>query len=68
MKLKAKPEKLNIFLTQFLFGKVSKGDASSPLLLNSALEYDIAKFQANVKGFKLSGKYRLMVHVDVFLI
>jgi len=68
MKRKANPEKLKIFLTQFLFGKVSEGDASSPLLLNSALEYGITKVKANVQGFKLSGKYRLMVYDDVVLI
>ena len=55
MKRKAKPEKLNIFPTQFLFGKVSKGDVWSPLLLNSAPEYGITKVQANVHGFKLGG-------------
>jgi hypothetical protein len=68
MKRKAKSEKLNIFITQFLFGKFSKGDASSPMLSSSALEYGITKVQAIVQGFKLSGKYRLMVHAEVVLI
>jgi len=43
---------------------LKQGDAISPLLINSALEYAIRKFQVNQDGFKLNGTCQLLVYAD----
>ena len=36
----------------------------SPLLFNSALEYDIKRFQVNQDGLKLNGTHQLLAYAD----
>jgi hypothetical protein len=43
---------------------LKQGNASSPLLLNFALEYTIGKVQENKVGLKLSEAYQLIVDAD----
>jgi retron-type reverse transcriptase len=40
-----------------------QGDALSPLLINSALEYAIRRVQAN-QDLKLNGTHQLLVYAD----
>jgi hypothetical protein len=43
---------------------LKQGDALSPLLLNSALEYAIMKVQENQIGLKLNGTHQLLAFAD----
>jgi len=43
---------------------LKQGEALSPLLFNSALEYAIRRLQVNRNGLKLGGTYQLLVYVD----
>jgi hypothetical protein len=43
---------------------LKQGDALSPLLFNSALEYVIRKIQENQLGLKLNGTHQLLAYAD----
>ena len=43
---------------------IKQGDALSPMLFNSALEYAIRKVQVNQDGFKLNGTHQLLAYAD----
>jgi hypothetical protein len=43
---------------------LKQGDALSPLLFNSALEYAIRKVKENQVGLKLKGTHQLVVYAD----
>jgi hypothetical protein len=41
-----------------------KGGVILSLILNSALDYAIERFQANQEGLKLNGTHQLLVYAD----
>ena len=43
---------------------LKQGDALSPLLFNSALEYANKRVQVNQDGLKLNGKHQLLAYAD----
>jgi hypothetical protein len=43
---------------------LKQGDALTPLLFNSALEYDIRKVREYKVGLKLNGTHQLLVYAD----
>jgi hypothetical protein len=43
---------------------VKQGDALSPLLFNSAVEYAITRVQVKREGMKLNGTYQFIVYAD----
>jgi hypothetical protein len=43
---------------------LKQGHVSSPLLFNSALEYNITMIQENQAGLKLNGVHQLLIYVD----
>jgi len=43
---------------------LKQGDALSPLLSNSALEYTIRRFQVKQDGMKLNGTHQLLVYAN----
>jgi len=43
---------------------LKQGDALSPFLLNSPLEYAIRRVQINQDGLNLKGKHQLLVYAD----
>ena len=43
---------------------LKQGDALSPLLFNSALEYSIRRGLVNRDGLKLNGTHQLLVYAD----
>jgi len=43
---------------------LKQGDALSPMLFNSALEYAIRRVQVNQYGLKLNGTHQVLVYVD----
>jgi hypothetical protein len=44
---------------------LKQGDALSPLLFNSVLEYAIRRVRVNQDSLKLNGTYQLLVYADV---
>ena len=43
---------------------LKQGDALSPLLFDSTLEYAIRRVQVNQKGLKLNGTHQLLAYAD----
>ena len=43
---------------------LKQGDALSPMLFNSALEYAIRRVQVNQDGLKLNGTHQLLAYAD----
>jgi len=42
---------------------LKQGDALTPLLLNSAWEYTIAKVQENIEGLEMNGTHQLHLKI-----
>jgi len=43
---------------------LKQGDALTPMLFNSALEYTIRRVQVNRDGLKLNGTHQLLAYAD----
>jgi len=44
---------------------LKQGDALSPMLFNSALEYTLRRVQVNRDGLELNGTHQLLAYADV---
>jgi hypothetical protein len=56
---------VNICLDKFpIQNGLKEGDASFPLLFNSAVQHAIKKAQENQMGLNLNGTYQLLVYAD----
>jgi hypothetical protein len=44
-----------------IMNSLKQGHASSPIIFNFALDYDIRRFQVNEDGLKLNGTHKLLV-------
>ena len=54
----------HVFVMFHVKNYLKLGDALSPLLCNSALEYAIRRVQINQDGLKINGTHQLLVYAD----
>ena len=53
-----------MFVMFYIKNDLKQGDALSPLLCNSALEYAFKRVQVNQDGLRLNGTHQLLVYAD----